>query len=133
MYRFASTGLMTPPCGVPDVLCIRPFEVICPASDHLVESVFSFLNAHSIASSCYFADFVLEFLDALGMDSKSPFSPVNVEAVPQVFDIVDVCHFCLLPIHLKEQFSLDEWKCVLERALCRLLTLTEDHQVICIA
>src|SRR5665647_3701929 len=80
-------------------LCIRPFEIIRPASNHLVESVLSFLNPHSIASSCYFADFVLEFLDAHGMNSKSPFSPVNVEAVPQVFDIVDVCHFCFLPIH----------------------------------
>ena len=62
-------------------LCICQFEVIHPSSSHLIQSDFSCLNPHPVAASCYLPDFVLEFLDALGMYSEPSFSFVNVKTV----------------------------------------------------
>ena len=87
---------------------IRQLEVIDPSPHDLLQSFFSSLNSHSITASGNLSDFILQLLDALGVNSQPSLSPVDIESISEEFHLCDISHLCFLPINSKKQFLFDK-------------------------
>ena len=80
------------------VFHIRQLEVVNPAPHDLQQSFFSSLNSHPVTASGNLSDFILQLIDALGVNSQPSLFLVDIESVSEEFHFCDVGHFrfCLL-------------------------------------
>ena len=108
---------------------IRQLEIIDPAPHDLQQSFFSSLNSHSITASGNLSDFILQLLDALGVNSQSSLSPVDIESITEEFHFCDVDHLCFLPIYSKKQFPFDKRCDVFKGSFGGFPAFAENHQL----